>query len=70
MTAACVCYLQRCWLLLHWSDEDHQFVVNAQVAEDVALWHGDMKLQDLQHVIDRYWLVPVQLHTEVKGHKE
>lgn len=35
----CVCYLQRRWLLVHRSDEDHQLVVDAQVAKDVALWH-------------------------------
>lgn len=31
--------LQRCWLLVHWGDEDHQLMVDAQVAKDVALWY-------------------------------
>lgn len=63
MCLLCVCYLQWCWLLVHRSDEDHQLVVDAQVAEDVALRHRDMEPQDLQDVMDRHGLVLIQLHT-------
>lgn len=60
-------YLERCWLLVYWCNEDHQLVIDAQVAKDVTLWHRDVKPQDLQDIVDRHRLVLVQLHTEVKG---
>lgn len=65
-----MCYLQRCWLLVHWSDEDHQLVVDAEVAKDVTLRHRDMKAQDLQDGVDDHRLVLIQLETEVKGQTE
>lgn len=60
-------YLERRWLLVYWCDEDHQLVIDAQVAEDVTLWHRDVKPQDLQDVMDRHRLVLIQLHAEVEG---
>lgn len=35
----CLCYLQRCGLPVRRSHEDHQHVVDAQVAKDVTLRH-------------------------------
>lgn len=60
-------YLERCWLLVHWCNEDHQLVIDAQVAKDVALWHRDVKPQDLQDIMDRHRLVLIQLHAGVEG---
>lgn len=59
-------YLERCWLLVYWCNEDHQLVIDAQVAKDVTLWHRDVKPQDLQDIVDRHRLVLIQLHTEVE----
>lgn len=59
----CLCYLQRCGLPVRRSDEDHQHVVDAQVAKDVTLRHRYVQTQDLQHVLNRDGTVPVQLKT-------
>lgn len=67
---ACVCYLHRCRPLVHRSEQDHQLVVDGQVAEDVALRHRDVPPQDLQDVVHRHWLVLIKLQTkrsEVRG---
>lgn len=58
-----MCYLQRGGLSVHRSDEDHQHVVDAQVAKDVTLGHRDVQTQDLQHVLNRLRAVLVQLET-------
>lgn len=54
-------HLQRRRLLVHRGDKDHQLVVNAQEAEDIALRHRDVMPQDPQDVMNRDWLVLVQL---------
>lgn len=55
------CYLQRGGLLVYWSDEDYQLVVQTQVTKDVTLWHRDVKPQVLQDIQHRHRLVLVQL---------
>lgn len=37
-------YLHGCWMLVDGSEEDHQLVIDAQEAKDVALWHRDVQL--------------------------
>lgn len=61
-----VCYLQWCGLLVHWNNENHQLVVNTQVAKDITLWYGDMQTQNLQNIVDCHWLVPIQLKAHHK----
>lgn len=64
------CYLQRCGLPVTRNDEDHEHVVDAQVAKDVALRHGDVQTQDLQHVLDRHRAVLIQLkHTRTQSRR-
>lgn len=58
------CYLQRCGLPVTRDDEDHEHVVDAQVAKDVTLRHRDVQAQDLQHVLNRHRALLIQLkHT-------
>lgn len=59
----CVCYLQGGGLPVNRSDQDHQHVVDAQVAKDVTLGHRDVQPQHLQHVLHRLRAVLVQLKT-------
>lgn len=59
-------YLQRGWLLVHGDDEDDDLWVDAQVTEDVTLRHGDVETQDPQDVMDRHWLLPVQLQHQTR----
>lgn len=58
-----MCYLQRGGLPVYRSNEDHQHVVDAQVAKDITLGHRDVQTQDLQHVLNRLRAVLVQLET-------
>lgn len=67
---ACFCYLHRCRPLVHRSEQDHQLVVDGQVAEDVALWHRDVPPQDLQDVVHRHWLVLIKLQTKGQRSEE
>lgn len=59
-----VCYLQWRGLLVDGGQEDHQLVVDAQVAKDVALRHRHVQSQDLQDVVHRHRLVLVKLRAE------
>lgn len=64
----CVCYLHGRGLLVHGSEQDHQLVVDAQVAKDVALRHRDVQPQDLQDVVHRHRLVLIKLRA--KGYRQ
>ena len=61
--------LQWCGLEFQRCDDHHQLVVDTQVAEHVTLWHGHMETQDLQDVLDRHGLVPVQLGGRARERK-